>query len=99
MHIHTNQTNPYAALDALRSAEKTASRREAAQTRKKLTQASSELAGEVGEAVVLDLEARNNNKDKRQPAANKNQRHQSKMPVPEASADAENPDAHISDWA
>lgn len=38
MHVHANQINPNAQLDALYSAQKSEAKREAARTRKKLSE-------------------------------------------------------------
>lgn len=42
MHVHGTQMNPYAALDALRSAQKTAAKRQAELVRKELLESASE---------------------------------------------------------
>ena len=46
MRLRGIQPNPYAQLDALRSEQRAAARREAAQVRKELIESASELAGE-----------------------------------------------------
>ena len=57
MHVHPSQINPHAQLDALYAAEKAAARREAARTRKKLSEFASKLLGELdpGDACVVRL--------------------------------------------
>jgi hypothetical protein len=47
MRVHPNQINPNAQLDAMYAAQKAAAKREAARTRKKLTDFASALAGEA----------------------------------------------------
>jgi len=57
MHVHGNQINANAQLDALYSAQKSEAKREAARTRKKLSESASEAAGEAeGEACIVELE-------------------------------------------
>jgi hypothetical protein len=57
MHVHSNQTNPNAQLDAMYSAQKTAAKQEAERTRKKLTEFASKLAGEAAsEDYIVKLE-------------------------------------------
>jgi hypothetical protein len=58
MHIHPNQTNPSAQLDALYSAEKAAAKAAAASTRKKLLEHASEISGDAEEAYVVQVESR-----------------------------------------
>jgi hypothetical protein len=60
MHVHGNQINPNVQLDSLYSAQRAAAKREAARTRKKLSEFASELAGEAesGEACVVSLQGR-----------------------------------------
>jgi hypothetical protein len=59
MHVHPSPINPNAQLDALYAAEKTAAKREAERTRKKLLESASALAGHAsGEACVVKLRAR-----------------------------------------
>jgi hypothetical protein len=50
MHVHPNQLNPYAQLDAFHATQKAAAKREAARTRKKLLESASALAGESDSA-------------------------------------------------
>ncbi|MFZ0759475.1 MAG: hypothetical protein WAM69_05935 [Candidatus Sulfotelmatobacter sp.] len=98
MHIHANQINATAQLDALYAAEKAAAKLEAARTRKKLLEFASELAGEAEseEACVVRLGAREESEEqaKRQnlpsPASRRKQKERAH---PEDAAPA------ISDWA
>ncbi len=96
MRVHANQINPNAQLDALYAAQKAAAQREAARTRKKLSEFASELAGEAesGEACVVRLEgcedsqAETNRQN--QPGSGKKQKER---------ADSEDADNSISRWA
>jgi hypothetical protein len=98
MHLHGIQTNPYAALDALRSAQKTAARREADLVRKELLESASELAGEseLSDACVVRLEAR---QESRKQPRRRNQQKEQSQPKREEPADATADDNHLSDWA
>jgi hypothetical protein len=96
MHVHGNQLNPNAALDAAYAAQKAAANREAAETRKKLTEFASKLSGESDAFVARSGDEdepskepmrRNSQKDKRE----KGRRQQSANVAAEGS--------HISDWA
>jgi len=59
MHIHANQFNPQAQLDALQSAQKAAANAEVERTRKKLMESASKLAGEAAfDAFVVEVESR-----------------------------------------
>jgi hypothetical protein len=93
MRVHTNPVNPNAQLDALYSAQRAAAKREAARTRKKLSEFASELAGEneSGEACVVRLEGREDSQEgaKRQGSG----KSQKERP---GEGDA---DRSISDWA
>ena len=48
MHVHFNQSNPNIQLDALYAAAKAEANREAARTRKKLSEFASKLSGRIG---------------------------------------------------
>lgn len=57
MHVHPNQINPYAELDAMYAAQKAAGRRAAERTRRKLLEFASALSGEADcEACVIELQ-------------------------------------------
>jgi hypothetical protein len=96
MHVHANPINQYAQLDALYSAQRAAAKREAARTRKKLSEFASELAGEAEaeEASVVRLEGDGESQEetKRQnlPGSGKKR---------EGRCSAERADNSISDWA
>jgi hypothetical protein len=53
MHIHPNQSNPYAQLDAIQSAQKSEAKAAAERTRKKLMESASELSGEATEEAYF----------------------------------------------
>ncbi|MGA2414890.1 MAG: hypothetical protein ABSF59_10595 [Candidatus Sulfotelmatobacter sp.] len=58
MRIHANPPNPNAQLDALCAENKAAAKKRAERTRKKLLEASSEVAGEASEEdFVVELES------------------------------------------
>jgi hypothetical protein len=95
MHIHPNQINPNTQLDALYAAEKAAAKREAANTRKKLLEFASELAGESDsdEACVVKLGAREESQEQAKP---QNRAARGKQKKQSNDDDAE---GVISDWA
>ncbi|HTU40289.1 MAG TPA: hypothetical protein VMF10_01180 [Candidatus Aquilonibacter sp.] len=96
MHIHQNQMNPTADLDAAYAAQRSAAKREAVRTRKKLTELASELEGASdAEAWVVSLGAGEESKDetKRQTYPRGGKPTKRREPAPEG---AEN---SISDWA
>lgn len=97
MHVHANQINPNAQLDALYAAERAAAKQAAASTRRKLLESASELAGESesGEACVVKLGAR---EDSGEPAKQRSQRDRRKRKKSEA-GDCESAENTISDWA
>ncbi|SRR5271156_3644547 len=98
MHVHGNQINPNAQLDALYSAQRAAAKQEAARTRKKLSEFASEVGGEAeseeGCVVKLgggeaDEEAAERQKRPRQGGGKRQ----------EGAAGAEEANESISDWA
>jgi hypothetical protein len=95
MHIHANQTNPNAQLDALQSAQKASAQAEAARTRKKLMESASALAGEAAtDAYIVEVES---NAD-----SGKDSRRRQKWGRPKAGAapaESENEDHSVEDWA
>jgi hypothetical protein len=93
MHIHPNQFNPQAQLDALQSAQKAAANAEAARTRKKLMESASKLAGEAAtEAFVVEVESRedsqNGGRQRRRPSGKQ-----------EETQDRAEENHSVSDWA
>jgi len=93
MHVHTNQINPNAQLDALYSSQRAAAGREAAGVRKKLSEAASQTAADAeAEACVVKLEG---SEDPQERTSREN-RHGGKKQ--EESPDAEETEV-ISDWA
>jgi hypothetical protein len=94
MHIHPNQINANAQLDSLYAADKAAAKREAENTRRKLMEFASEIAGEAesGEDCIVQLGAHEEGQkqQKRRPASRKKQ----KEP-----GNSEDEDNSISDWA
>ena len=98
MHLHANQINPNAELNAVYAAAKAAVAREAGRTRKKLLEFASELAGESdsGDACVVRLGAHEQSKDQ---AKQQNQQNQGNGKKPEERTDSKDARNSISDWA
>jgi hypothetical protein len=96
MHVHASPINPNAQLDALYSAQKAAAKREAARTRKKLSEFASELAGEAeaGEACVVRLDGR---EDSQEDTKRQNQQGSGNRQLQRAAS--EEAGKAISDWA
>jgi len=101
MHIHANQINPNAQLDALYAAEKAAAQREAARTRKKLLEFASVLAGELGEPCVVRLGAREESQEQRKRGNQQNQieKKQDDRKGQEGRVNSGDLEESISDWA
>jgi hypothetical protein len=98
MHVHVNQMNPYAQLDAADAAQKAASKRAAEKTRKKLFEFASALAGEADseEVCIVKLEERE------YPLGDmiqENQRGPRSRGKRDEQKDAEAAESSISDWA
>jgi hypothetical protein len=98
MHVHANQVNPNAQLDALYAAERAAAKREAANIRKKLREYASELTGEADseEACVVRLGGR---EESREEMERQDQQNQGSRREQEERADSEAANDSISDWA
>jgi hypothetical protein len=100
MHLHSIQPNPYAQLDALRSAQRAAARREAAQVRKELVESASELEADSDFSDLAVMQAEDEKQSQRQPKRgskrNTQDRQDESRPEPK---DSENSGARISDWA
>jgi hypothetical protein len=95
MHVHANQVNPYAQLDAMYAAQKAASKRAAEQTRRKLSEFASALAGDAdSEACVVRIGAHEQSEEpeRRQPQPGNGQKRERREATEEA-------DGAISDWA
>lgn len=101
MHVHANQINPNAQLDALYAAEKAAAEREAARTRKKLLEFASVLAGELGEPCVVRLGSREESQEQgkqqnQQPAEDRSNQGSRKIQNEGTDSRVDHP---TSDWA
>ena len=107
MHVHATQPNPYAQLDALRSAQKTAAKREAESVRKELLESASELNADFSD---LSVDADERQHPRRRPRQkNKNNGPAQDKPAGAGAPDSGTPDSratdsedagkHISDWA
>lgn len=104
MHIHATQPNPYAALDALRSAQKTAALREAEMVRKELMESASELAGEanIDDSCVIQVESRQESQRQSKRRNRQNQQKSEQSAEHSAENNQNNPEEaenHLSDWA
>jgi hypothetical protein len=97
MHAHSIQPNPYAALDALRSAQKTSAKREAQLVRKELMESASELAGEaeISDIYVVGAEEHAGERGSRKRRDHEEQNRQKR----EDSTEPEVSGRHVSDWA
>ena len=98
MHVHANQMNPYAQLDAADAAQKAASKRAAEKTRKKLFEFASALAGEADseEVCIVKLEEPEYSLEE---TMKQNQRRPRSRRKQEEQKDAEATGSSISDWA
>jgi hypothetical protein len=97
MHVHGNQVNPYAQLDALYAAEKAAAKKEAARTRKKLSDFASKLAGEAGaEGGIVEVKASEESQER---TNGQNQQGQGGGKRQKEPTGAEPAARTISDWA
>jgi hypothetical protein len=105
MHIHATQPNPYAALDALRSAQKTAARREAEIVRQELMESASELAGEAesDDLCIVQADERQESQQHSKRRNRHNQQNTELPPEPKSSKNnqeySEQAQNHLSDWA
>lgn len=95
MRVHANQINPNIQLDAMYAAQKADAKREAARTRKKLSEYASKLSGE-GEDCVVELgrgEESDDEADRQKP--------QKPLQARKSGSESPNPpeDEAISDWA
>lgn len=67
MHVHASQPNPYAQVDALRSAQRAAAKCEAAQVHKELIESASELVGESDFSDLAVAQADDRQESRRPP--------------------------------
>jgi hypothetical protein len=104
MHVHAMQSNPYVALDALRSAQRAAAKREAELVRKELLESASELAGEsdLSDACVVKLEDQQEDRQESQRQSRRRYQKQDRSKPQESAsspASSDEGDCHLSDWA
>lgn len=100
MHVHATQPNPYAQLDALRSAQRAAARREAAQVRKELIESASELVGESDFSDLAVMQAEERQESQRQPKRGSKRNVQVRQnPTGEEPTKPEDTGTRLSDWA
>jgi len=96
MHVHSNQTNPNAQLDAMYSAQKAGAKQEAERTRKKLTDFASKLAGEAAsQDYIVKLEECDDSEKKKDSQDEPKSAEQLKQ---DAAADSTPTNKIISDW-
>jgi hypothetical protein len=88
MRVHPNQVNPNPQLDAMYAAQKAAAKREAARTRKKLSDFASALAGEADNDAAFTVSLEDRDEESRDQRSSQQRR--------EAEPAADNT---ISDWA
>jgi hypothetical protein len=97
MHVHPNQVNQYAQLDSMYAAQKAAGKRAAEQTRRKLLESASALAGEAdSEAAVVKLRERDSSQ---QESKQNNQQTPRDLKKQEKRANSEAAKGLVSDWA
>jgi hypothetical protein len=92
MHVHANQINPNAQLDALYAAEKAAAKRAAERTRKKLSEFASKLSAEMGFAVTPGPDEHSQGRPQQQ-------NHPNNRGTRVEQPNARNANNSISDWA
>jgi hypothetical protein len=95
MHVHANQLNPNMQLNSVYSAERTAAQREAANTRKKLLDSASQVAGDAEEACIVNLGEREESKEQKR---RQNLPRRSKAAKRDETGEGD-ADSSISDWA
>lgn len=96
MHIRPSQVNPNIQLDAMYAAQKAAAKREVERTRKKLTEFASKLAGESGEAPVVEIGAREESREK---SSQQEPQDMVEPQKPKDKTDSQNAERYLSDWA
>lgn len=98
MHVHAAQVNPYAAMDTARSAQKTEANREAEIVRKELMESSAELVGEseISDDFVVRLEGQGESRGQPKRRTRRTENNQIER---EESAEPEETENHLSDWA
>jgi hypothetical protein len=95
MHVHQNQINPNAQLDAMYAAQKAAAKREVERTRKKLLELASTIFGEADEeACIVKLGAQEDSDSAKEQA-----QRQQRNPRDQEKTDPAQADGPISDWA
>ena len=97
MRVHANQINPYAQLDALHASQKAAAKREAANTRRKLMESASLLAGEFDseDAFVTRLESR---QEPQRQTKRRNPQEQGGRKKQKEASESGDVDTSISEW-
>jgi hypothetical protein len=95
MHVHMNQVNPNAQLDAMYAVQRADAKREAERIRKKLLESASAVAGEAeGEACVVRLGERESSQEKEANRQSLPQAHKGNE-----DDDTDDGEISVSDWA
>ncbi|MFZ3264068.1 MAG: hypothetical protein WA172_08705 [Terriglobales bacterium] len=97
MHVHFNQPNPNVQLDALYAAARAEANREAARTRKKLSEFASKLAAalDCGGVTAVGLEP---GEESREQAKRQNQQSQDGQGTQDGGAGSEGAHISVSGW-
>src|SRR5450755_1100876 len=96
MHVHGNQLNANAAVDAAYAAQKAAAARATSETRKKLMEFAAALAGDGDSFVVRTADE---DESSRQPSQQNRPKNRKNPPYKSsAPSDAEETGGHLSDW-
>lgn len=101
MHLHANQTNPSAQLDAVYAAARAAANQEAARTRKKLSEFASKLVAALDSGDrVIRLGPHEESREESETQTKRQQRqHQESGRKQKEGPDSESAHNTISDWA
>jgi hypothetical protein len=100
MHVHASQPNPYAQLDALRSAQRVAARQEAERVRSELVESASELVAESDFSDLAIIQRDDRRESQKHPKrGNTRKANVQHNPTEEETTDGETTGAHLSDWA
>jgi len=100
MHVHASQPNPYAQLDALRSAQRVAVRQEAERIRKELVESAAELVWESDFSDLAIAREEDRQESRRRPTRGSERKAQIKQNATgEETMEGKIAGAHVSDWA
>jgi hypothetical protein len=101
MHVHANQINPNAQLDAVYAAARAAANQEAARTRKKLSEFASKLVAALdsGDRVMRLGSREEPREDSEARTKRQNRQHHESGRKQKEGPDSESAHNSISDWA